>query len=330
MRRQDLLKKYLEGKLTDAEFEALMADLNQAEATTAYDPALAQLWKEAENSSLPPPASGRLIHDFKQKLRAENLIPVQGREKNQKFMRPLWYSTAAAVALLALGMVLWLLTGSLQTVEYATGNGETRTLMLPDNSTVVLNANSSIRYQESWNAEQPREVWLDGEAYFSVVHTQNHQRFQVNVSDKLKVEVLGTEFNVKDRRGNTQVVLNTGKVKLDIKAADKAQTVNMQPGELVEFSGTDKSVVKKQVNPELYAAWRHHKMMFEEMTLQEIARILEDNYGISITIQDSVLANTRLTGAFPTHNLEMILTALPALIEMEVESNEDAIIFKPK
>jgi ferric-dicitrate binding protein FerR (iron transport regulator) len=71
---------------------------------------------------------------------------------------------------------------------------------LPDNSTVILNANSSLRYQENWEAELLREVWVDGEAFFSVVHTHNHQRFRVNVTDDLKVEVLGTEFNVKDRR----------------------------------------------------------------------------------------------------------------------------------
>jgi ferric-dicitrate binding protein FerR (iron transport regulator) len=124
--------------------------------------------------------------------------------------------------------------------------------------------------------------------------------------------------------------LNTAKVKIDIKAADKAQTVTMQPGEMVEFSVADQSLIKKQVNPELYAAWRHHKMMFEQMTLEEIARELEDNYGVFIRIEDTTLANTYLTGAFPMQNLDMILASLPTIVDMEVVSNDNKIIFKPK
>jgi len=323
MNRKELLKKYMDGRLSEEEFEMLMNDINQAKDATAYEQTLEQRWKEAERSPLPSQMSYRMLNDFKQKLSAQ-------APRKQRTMQPFWYSAAAVVTLFVTGVALWWTLGQAQTIEYTTGYGETRTLTLPDNSTVVLNANSSLTYRENWDTEQPREVWLDGEAFFSVVHTQNHQRFQVNVNEELKVEVLGTEFNVKDRREKTQVVLNNGKVKLDINSPDKAQTVTMQPGDLVEFSGAGKPLVKKQVNPELYAAWRHQKMMFEQMPLNEIAKILEDNYGVSITIEDSILANTRLSGAFPIQNLEMILTSLPTIVDMEVERNKDKIIFKPQ
>lgn len=325
MHKKELFKKYLKGQLSEEEFEQLMAELSRAEDSNAYEQALEQLWQETgKNFHLSQDTSHRMLADFR--LRRQEVI----RSRKEAFLRKVWYGAAAVVALFATGMVLWMLLGRQQTMEYITAYGETRTLTLPDSTTVILNANSSLTYQDNWHADEPREVWLDGEAYFSVVHTRNHQRFLVNVTDDFTVEVLGTEFNVKDRREKTQVVLNTGKVRLDIREPDKAQTVTMQPGELVEFSGIDKSLVKKQVNPELYAAWRHHKMIFEEMPLQEIARVLEDNYGVAITIEDSTLANTRLTGAFPTHNLDMIFTSLPTVVEMEVVKNKDEIIFKNK
>ena len=323
--RGELFRKYLEGRLSEEEFEAFMAALRRAEDPNTYEQTLEQLWQDAgKDFPLSQDASHRMLADFRHR-RKEAI-----QSKKRIFLRKIWYRAAAVVTLFAMGVVLWLLLGGQQTLEYATGYGETRTLTLPDGTTVVLNANSALSYQDHWHPEQSREVWLDGEAFFSVVHTQNHQRFRVNVTEDFTVEVLGTEFNVKDRREKTQVVLNAGKVRLNIKEHDKTQTVTMHPGELVEFSGINQSLVKKQVNPELYDAWRHHKMIFEEMPLQEMVSVLEDNYGVSITIEDTTLANTRLTGAFPTHNLDMILTSLPTIVAMDVVKNEDGIIFKSK
>ncbi len=52
--------------------------------------------------------------------------------------------------------------------QIATGYGEMRTVTLPDHSTVTLNASSAISFNEVWNDEKAREVWIEGEAYFDV------------------------------------------------------------------------------------------------------------------------------------------------------------------
>lgn len=325
MQNKNLLKKYLEEQLSEEEFEKWMEILNQTEDLGEYDELLGQLWNESQKSSdLPSTTSQRLLANFQRSRQKE--VPQQ----NQVFLSKAWYAAAAVAALLVTGITMWLFLEQDQQISYTTGNGETRTLTLPDNSTVTLNANSSISYQEHWQPEHSREVWLDGEAFFSVVHTQNNQRFRVNVTHDFTVEVLGTEFNVKDRHDKAQVVLNTGQVRLDIKETDQPQTLMMQPGELVEFSGTEKTWLKKQVNPESYSSWRHHKMILEETSLQEIAKVLEDNYGVSIIIEDTTLSSTRLSGAFPTDNLDMILTSLPTIVDMEVVKNKDTIFFKNK
>ncbi|MGI4863770.1 MAG: hypothetical protein ACRYFZ_07575 [Janthinobacterium lividum] len=43
-------------------------------------------------------------------------------------------------------------------IQYATGNGQTRVVQLPDGSTVTLNANSTLRYAAGWSPTTPREV----------------------------------------------------------------------------------------------------------------------------------------------------------------------------
>ena len=324
MHRKELLEKYLKGQLNQEELTWLINDLSGAADGEDYSRVLRQLWKEAEKDDyLSPADSQRLLTTF-QKHRQKSTP-----QKRRSLTLRVWYRAAAVTGVLLASIALWVVIGQNKTVTYATGYGEVRTFTLPDNSTVTLNANSSLRHAPDWNSDAPREVWLDGEAYFSVTHTQNDQQFLVHVTDALRVEVLGTAFNVKDRRHRAEVVLTTGKVKLSVqKNQVGSQTLAMQPGELVAFSEADQTLFKKQVDPKQYAAWRDHKMIFDQMSLQELARQLEDVYGVSIAIEGDGLANTTLTGAFPTHNLEMILTSLPTIIDMEILRNEDQITFK--
>ncbi len=96
---------------------------------------------------------------------------------------------------------------------YRTGAGETKNLLLADHSRVTLNANTSLKVSRNWFSGDRREVWLTGEAFFNIQKTPDRQRFTVHTAT-LTVEVLGTKFNVTDRRRKTRVVLQEGKVKV--------------------------------------------------------------------------------------------------------------------
>ena len=323
--REILLKKHQEGQLSEEELAWLINDLMQAPDRQDYALVLQQLWEEADQASLLLPSdSQRLLATFQERRH-------KGKASTGRSPR-IRYAVAASVVLLLVAAVVGVLLQQSRWTAYTTDYGQTRTVLLPDSSQVVLNANSSLRYPSHWNVERPREVWLDGEAYFSVTHTQNHQKFFVHVSDGFQVEVLGTEFNIKDRREVTQVILNSGRVTLAIqKNHEEPETLAMQPGDLVEFSEADQTILKKQVDPTSYVAWREHKLIFDKRTLREIVRQLEDTYGVSIAITSDTLANTRLTGAFPTTNLENILTSLPTIVPMQItKTDERHMVFRPK
>ncbi len=240
----------------------------------------------------------------------------------------MWYRAAAVISVLVATAALWFWIGPGALTEHTTRYGEISTVALPDGSTVTLNANSSLRYAEPWDPRQPREVWLDGEAYFSVIHTENDQRFHVHLTDDFRVEVLGTEFNVKDRHHKAQVVLHSGRVRLSIDDTDQPQNVSMQSGELVEYSEVDQVLIQQPVNPAPYTAWRQRQLVFERMPLREIADALEDYYGVRVVIADEDLARTPLTGALPMRNLSMILDVLPTIANVEVIRNDQEIILR--
>src|SRR5258706_2779745 len=88
-----------------------------------------------------------------------------------------WYWVAAASLLMGATVSIYLADSGQS--EYRTAFGETKTLVLPDGSTVMLNANSQVAFHKNWEERPVREIWLEVEAYFSVVPTENHKPFRV-------------------------------------------------------------------------------------------------------------------------------------------------------
>ncbi len=209
---------------------------------------------------------------------------------------------------------------------YETGYGQMTRLILPDQSEVTLNANSSLSYARAWRPGQTREVWLEGEAFFHVQQQKEKTRFIVHTG-KVRVEVLGTAFNVTTRRGRTQVVLQSGSVRLE-KAGRTGEAVLMRPRELVELPAADRPFRKRAVDPEPYTAWQGQIMRFDDTPIEEVARQLEDLYGLHITLAEPTLAGRRLSGEISTRDIDVLLNALAALLEAEVQRDGDQVVLR--
>ncbi|GEO07102.1 hypothetical protein AAE02nite_47660 [Adhaeribacter aerolatus] len=218
-------------------------------------------------------------------------------------------------------------------ITYTTNFGQIKNITLPDSSQVILNANSSLLFASDWeDSDEPRQVWLKGEAFFSVLKkkkaTTDYAKFKVYTKN-LTVEVLGTKFNVNNRRNNTQVVLQSGRVKVDLPELTSQPSVFMKPGELVGYSSTTNQVMKKPVNTQQYTSWLKNELAFNKNTLKEIALLLEDNYGYQITFADKTLAEQRFTGTIPGNNLNLLFTALSKLYDLQITQSQNHILIAP-
>ena len=219
--------------------------------------------------------------------------------------------------------------------EYATGYGETKTLVLPDRSIVTLNANSSLRIKEDrWENVPEREVWLMGEAFFEVEKkktTENDLAKFVVHTGKVDVEVVGTRFNVNARRSATEVVLSSGQVRLNIQrdAEHAFEEVLMAPGELVAVPESQK-VDKRKVDPAHYTAWTENKLIFENTSVAKIKQLIEDNYGLKLVISPSSLLKKAFTGAAPADDLNILLGKLSVVYNLEIIRDGDEILLKEK
>jgi ferric-dicitrate binding protein FerR (iron transport regulator) len=248
-----------------------------------------------------------------------------------------WYYTnrvaasLAAIVLLAAALLLYRYMAA--TTKYTTNYGETKEIVLPDNSVVVLNANSTLLFTGDWQNKEVREVWLSGEAFFSVVHTASDQKFIVHTDNFLQVEVLGTEFNITRRKNKTRVVLENGKIKLNIQAASgnktKKQSLLMKPGELVEFDEKADRYIKKEVNPELYSSWMSNKLLLDNTSLQEIVQMLENTYGFTITVSQADLLKQKVSGSFPLGDTHVLLQHIAQTFEVNISRTGNTIVINP-
>lgn len=242
---------------------------------------------------------------------------------------------AASVTLMLLAAG-WLYRDVLLYKTVRTGFGETQSLTLPDGSGVTLNANSSLRFPRfgfgEWTLvtdaahKNPRTVALTGEADFSVRHLPDHQPFVVQTPKGLSVTVLGTQFTVFSRERATRVALRSGRVQLTT-GQKKESPLIMRPGDLVTLNRQGKLALTRTAHPETMAAWKDHRFDFDQTSLREVAEMLHENYGLTVTIASAQLASRTISGSFTARNANELLQLIAQLLQVNYIRENDRVSF---
>ena len=282
--------------------------------------------QESENPQYLPEVDSR-VAAYEKFLIGEIQLPTVSSYNNDRnelcksrSMHYKWLS-AASVILLTLASV-YFLHDTFFYRTYTAQNGMIQLVTLQDGSSVTLNANSSIKIPRDFMGYENREVWIKGEAFFEVTRKSDLMKFIVH-TDNFDVEVLGTKFNVNNRRGKTEVMLAEGKVKL---VAKDQQPLIMKPGEQVSLSNVDDLFQKQVAKPAKYQAWRNSKLVFENTPLGEVTQIIQDYYGVKMIVTDSLLATRQFTGTLPNNDLDVILMALSTAYKINIKQEGGHII----
>lgn len=335
MNKQELLRKYLQDQCSHQELQRLYAYLIE-DSEEEYKEILYEVWLKLDTKrTIDEETTERMFGKIKADIGhipdekvGEPAVPLHKGSRKYPYL-----SAAAVVTGILVGAALLyrvFLYAPLITAD--TAYGETNVVTLPDGSVVHLYANSTLRYSGDWSSINHREVWLEGEAFFEVEkklqqNIQKHKKFTVHTS-VLDVEVLGTEFNVKDRRGEIQVVLNSGQIKLKT-LRDEGEYL-MEPGDLVHAGPLKELEIKKVMEPNLYSLWKKNELYFEDQSLKEIAQELKDSHGIVLQFENQEIANLVFTGSTPVDNLQVLFTSIQKSFDLEMSQNKNEMIFTNK
>lgn len=244
----------------------------------------------------------------------EKIAPLPGHKRTLARRNWSWRIAAALAVLVSAGFLLdYFVLNPL--VSHRTPFGHQLTVMLPDSSTVELNANSMLSYRK----RNPRKVWLDGEAFFKVrKKPATGAHFWVLTND-LTVEVLGTSFNVIEKKDKTEVILEEGSVRLNLKR-DFEPEVLMQPGDMVAFSSlAETNVEKRQVKTQTLTSWKDGVLEFEDVPLTEVMERIETIYGWRPVYFNETLKTRKISIGLPSDDLESALLMLGKAIGIDIE-----------
>jgi len=210
--------------------------------------------------------------------------------------------------------------------EVSTKIGSKSKLVLPDGTTVWLNAGSKLTYNKDYDVEL-REVNLSGEAFFDVVKSAD-KPFIIH-TERIDIRVLGTSFNVKSYPGEqtTETSLIKGKVEISIRNRPSEKII-LQPNEKLIVNNQDtlhkhnnsgkttplvavENVTRLEDDSTIVeTSWVDNKLVFSDTDFEEIVRQMQRWYGISIELKNEPLKKMRFSGTF-TH--ETITQALDAM-----------------
>lgn len=234
-----------------------------------------------------------------------------------------WMVAAAIFVLLSAGLIVTAIRSSKGTA-IKTAFGEISQRQLPDGTEVMMDANSSISYAGNWQEGTDREVWMNGEAFFHVRKTRQNSRFVVHL-DHVDVIVTGTKFNIINRHGIENIMLEEGSV---ILRGSNGKQLIMSPGEFVDLR--EEQWEKKSVQRDSLMAWKEQKLVFDGTPLRELVTIINDHYGVHIKLADSSIGDQTISAILPNNNLEVLLEALEATAEFDILKEGDQITIKAR
>ena len=173
-----------------------------------------------------------------------------------------------------------------------TENGQRSKVILPDSSIVWLNSGTTLSY--NYSLEDKRSVILHGQGFFQV--SRNEQRPFVVQCGEIRVNVLGTRFDVNAYPENDKisVVLESGKVELN----HSQHTLNYKliPGEKADYDIEKKQLSVENIDVEKYTSWKDGKLIFKNDPMKLVLEELERWYNIKIEVKDQEVYNSIFTG----------------------------------
>lgn len=320
MNTKKLLLGLENDSLTDDEWIELKIYLEKSDDKTIYGE-LQSLWEEHTDDSMDKADKDRILREI------EARINLSGNRKTSRISLKKLSSVAATFIVLLFCNYMFYALGynryDEETIVVKTQKGERTNIHLPDSSVVILNGSTCFEYPQNFSFKK-RSVNFSGEAYFRI-KKNDASNFTINM-DELKVEVLGTEFNINTlNKDQIEVSLYSGKIKLLTNEGQDTESHYLSPGQKAIFNRkTGLTFVEKIDSGE--SVWLTRKLVFNAVTLAQLLRELEKAYDITINSDlPEDLANDRFTAVFSGLGLNEILHILVKYYNIDYRINNDNI-----
>lgn len=193
--------------------------------------------------------------------------------------------------------------------DYVSAPGQVRTVVLADQSHVMLDADSAIAIDFS---QGERHVQLRrGAAFFQVTHTG--EPFVVDAHGG-QTQVLGTQFEVRLQEQGAQVTVLSGRVGVKSAHGEPARILGAAQRVAYDQSRTGEP---QSIDPQHQLAWRDGWLNYYRTPLADVINDLSRYYPGRILLLNAQLGETRVSGSFPSNDPQAVLAALKSVVGFE-------------
>jgi transmembrane sensor len=225
-------------------------------------------------------------------------------------------------------------------------------IVLPDGSTVWLNAGSKIKYMNVFNRDN-REIQLNGEAYFKVAKNADLP-FDVKTGD-LSIQALGTEFNVKSYDDEDIIETTLVEGKIAIHQGRKQKNIYLEPHQQAFYVKYNKNLTVKdlkivreakpevlnsrkdiiyiaeKIDPEPIVAWKENRLILKGEELSNLVIKLERKYDVKFIFGSERLREFRFSGTLENETLTQVLDVIKLSAPLEYKlQGKTVLIFENK
>jgi ferric-dicitrate binding protein FerR (iron transport regulator) len=299
--QENHLAKWLNNELTEAE----LSEFKKSDAYATYE----KIRDTTATMQAPDFDTNQAWEELKvQRMQAESKILTLSPFKS--------FLKVAAVVAVVMGGAYFYLNSLNESV--ATQYAETKEIILPDTSEILLNAESQVSYDEKdWNNK--RNISLQGEAFFNVAKGNT---FTVT-TDQGTVTVLGTQFNVENRDGFFEVTCFEGVVSV---LYDGEENKLPAGNAIIVVNGKlSKTSAVKNGQP----SWMQNESSFKSIPLNYVLAEFQRQHNITVDSK-GVDTNVLFTGSFSNTDTDLALKSISVPLQIKFTLEGNNVLFYEK
>ena len=366
--RQELIIRYLTGATGRKEEAELMAWLAEDKMNRKTFDELRTIWLAGQRTNNPDGFSaGMAYNSFLERIHKKSSF--NSLSGHTVVFRKL-FRIAAMIAII---YSVWSIGRAILGDIHQKNNGITHqeiqvplgsktTLILPDQSRVILNAGSTLKYNADFGRKS-REVRLSGEAYFDVA--KDMKRTFIVKTEYINIKALGTAFNVKaypDEK-TIEATLVSGLIKVEKHSPNQNKSLQdnavvLHPNQRLTFYKETEDFITERKPQEAVASepqktevstantpgkrllvqknidvipdvsWKDTRWVINREELEQLAVKLERRYDVTIVFKDEELKSFRFTGTLANESIEQVLRAISLTAPIKFEIEGKTVIFR--
>jgi ferric-dicitrate binding protein FerR (iron transport regulator) len=130
---------------------------------------------------------------------------------------------------------------------------------------------------------------------------------------------------VNARSKATEVVLTHGQIKLFTNINGQASAF-MQPGDKWKLDTLNDQFIKTKINSQLYSAWTERKWIFQKTSLNEIAVLIKEYYGVDLVLEKEKDKELTISAVIPVTSLGELIPVMEETLGIIISSSNNKLI----